>query len=56
MGMSKNAFAKKAGVTQRAIAKWERRGTSKAQAGVLFSASRNLGVPLEDLVDEEVIS
>lgn len=53
LGMSKCAFAKKLGVSEGAIRKWESKGTGKARAGVLLKAARALGVSVEELIDEE---
>lgn len=53
LGMSKCAFAKKLGVSEGVVRKWEAKGTGKAQAGVLLKAARVLGVPVEELIDEE---
>ena len=52
-GLSKRALAAEAGVSEAAVRKWERRGTANARASALLKAARALGVPVEEVIDEE---
>ena len=49
-GLSQAKLAEKAGVTPRAIQKWEANGTGKAQLGCMKRVADALGCKLEDLV------
>lgn len=50
-GLTKYMLAKKAGVTEPAIRKWEKNGTRKAYAGHLAKVARVLGCSVDELID-----
>ena len=52
-GMSRYRLAAETGLSYNCLLKWEKKGTSKARAGSLLKAARAIGVPVEDLIDEE---
>lgn len=46
-------LAVKAGVTETTVRNWERRGIADAKYGAAKRLARALGVPMEDLEEEE---
>lgn len=52
-GLSRFRLAAMAGVTEKTISNWERRGIADARYGAVKRLARALGVPMEDLEEEE---
>mgnify|MGYP002765502604 FL=1 len=52
-GLSQFKLAVKAGVTETTVRNWERRGIADAKYGAAKRLARALGVPMEDLEEEE---
>lgn len=52
-GLSQFKLAVRAGVTETTIRNWERRGIADAKYGAAKRLARALGVPMEDLEEEE---
>lgn len=50
LGLSQTALAEKAGVSQRAVAKWERNGIGKAQLDCIVKIANALGCKVDDLL------
>ena len=52
-GLSQFKLAVRAGVTETTIRNWERRGIADAKYGAAKRLARALGVPMDDLEEEE---
>lgn len=52
-GLSRYRLAMMARVTEGALRKWERGGIARAQCAAVLRVARELGLAIEDLIDEE---
>lgn len=52
-GLSQYRLAVMVGVTEKTVWSWERRGIADAKYGAAKRLARALGVPMEDLEEEE---
>lgn len=52
-GLSQYRLAVMVGVTEKTVRNWERRGIADAKYGAAKRLARALGVPMEDLEEEE---
>ena len=51
LGWSQARLAREAGVTEKAVSRWELRGVEHAELAVMARVARALGVPMEELLD-----
>ena len=51
LGWSQSRLARDAGVTEKAVSRWELRGVEHAEFAVMARVARALGVPMEGLLD-----
>ena len=52
-GLSRCRLAMMARVTEGALRKWETNGIARAQCAAVMRVARELGLPIEDLMDRE---